>query len=200
MTYDYNTSRTKLILPEYGRNVQKMVDYITNIEDVEERNKAARSIIQIMGNLNPHLRDIADFKHKLWDHLAIISDFKLEIESPYETPDSSILFTKPNSIKYNQVSMKYKHYGRSLEMMIQKVAEMEEGEDKEHLIELLANHMKKSYLTWNREIVDDELIFSDLKELSNNKIIKAQEDIKLNETRDILQKNKKKRPARKSNK
>jgi hypothetical protein len=200
MAYDYNTSRNRLILPEYGRNVQKMVDHIISIEDVEERNKAARTIIQIMGNLNPHLRDIADFKHKLWDHLAIISDFKLDIESPYEKPEPSILFTKPNRVPYNQVSMKYKHYGRSIEMMVQKVADMEEGEEKEHLIELLANHMKKSYLTWNREIVDDELIFSDLKELSGDKIVKAQEDMKLNETRDILQKNKKKRPARKSNK
>ena len=91
MEYDYNTQRSKMVLPEYGRNIQKMVEYATQIEDKEERNKAARAIIAIMGNLNPHLRDVSDFKHKLWDHLFIISDFKLDIDSPYEKPTPEIL-------------------------------------------------------------------------------------------------------------
>jgi len=198
MNYDYNTSREKLILPEYGRNIQKMINYVVSIEDREERNKAAQTVIQIMGNLNPHLRDISDFKHKLWDHLAIVSDFKLDIDSPYETPAREVLFEKPNKVEYNQKNMGYKHYGRSLEMMIQKVAEMEDDEEKERLTELLANHMKKLYLTWNREIVDDKLIFDDLKELSKGKIEKAPDDLKLSETKDILQKNKRKRQPRRN--
>ncbi len=128
--------------------------------------RAARTIIGIMGNLNPHLREQGDFKHKLWDHLFIISDFKLDIDSPYEKPEPSKLTEKPNRIPYNQNRIKYKHYGHSLEMMLKKALEMEEGEEKEQLIAVLANHMKKSYLTWNREAVDDQQIFSDLKELS----------------------------------
>lgn len=198
MDYDYNTNRKKLLLPEYGRNIQKMVDYIVSIEDREERNKAAHTIINIMGNLNPHLRDVGDFKHKLWDHLAIISDFKVDIDSPYELPTKEKLEGKPNTIDYNQNDLKYKHYGMSLKMMILKAADMEEGEEKKYLIELLANHMKKSYLTWNREAVDDEQILTDLKDLSDGKIDLINSDITLNETRDILHKNRKKRGPRKS--
>jgi hypothetical protein len=198
MDYDYNTNRSKLILPEYGRNIQKMVDYIVRIEDREERNKAAQTIISIMGNLNPHLRDVGDFKHKLWDHLAIISDFKIDIDSPYELPTKEKLEGKPNKIDYNQNELKYKHYGQSLKMMIQKAADMKEGEERKYLIELLANHMKKSYLTWNREAVDDTQIFMDMKELSNGKIDMLSSELTLSETRDILHKTRKKRSPRKS--
>ena len=199
MDYDYNTSRKRLILPEYGRNVQKMINHICDIEDREERNKAARTIIGIMGNLNPHLRDQGDFKHKLWDHLFIISEFRLDIDTPFEKPEPSKLAEKPNRIGYNQNRIKYKHYGRSLEMMIKKALEIEDAEEREQLISTLANHMKKSYLTWNREAVDDQQIFSDLKELSGGKIENKDDVIKLSETRDILNKNRKKRQQRKSN-
>jgi hypothetical protein len=192
MDYDYNTTRKKLVLPEYGRNVHKMVDFACTIEDRDERNKAARTIISIMGNLNPHLRDIADFKHKLWDHLALISNFQLDIDSPYETITKEALTTKPNSLSYTQDNIRYKHYGKYMEWMINKAAEMEEGEEKESLIRLLANHMKKSYLTWNREVVNDEQIFLDLKELSKGRIDVQVEALKLSETRDILSKNRKK--------
>ncbi len=195
--YDYNTGRKKLVLPEYGRNIQNMVDHIVSIENKEERNKAANTIISIMGNLNPHLRDIGDFKHKLWDHLQIMADFKLDIDSPYELPKRETLYSKPDPIKYNQNDIRYKHYGRSLELMIKKAVEMEEGEEKENLTETLANHMKKSYLTWNREVVDNEQIFKDLNELSQGKITKTEDSLRLNETRDILQKNRRKRQQRK---
>jgi len=198
MDYDYNTTRKKLVIPEYGRNIQKMVNHVCTIEDRDERNRAAQAIINIMGNLNPHLRDISDFKHKLWDHLAIISDFKLDIDSPYETPEPSKLREKPHPIPYNQHHIRYKHYGKSLTMMIQKAAEMEDEEEKKYLVGLLANHMKKSYLTWNREVVDDMQILEDLKELSKGKISLAPEDVRLSETRDILHKSKKKRQQRKS--
>lgn len=198
MDYDYNTRRNRLVLPEYGRNVQKMVKHVSAIEDKEERNKAGRTIISIMGNLNPHLREQGDFKHKLWDHLHIISDFKLDIDSPYEAPEPSRLAEKPNHIGYNQNRIKYKHYGHSLEMMIKEALKMEEGDEREQLIATLANHMKKSYLTWNREAVDDEQIFSDLKDISGGQIENTDDVIKLLETKEILNKNRKKRPQRKS--
>jgi hypothetical protein len=193
MNYDYNTSRKRLILPEYGRNVHKMVDHTISIEDREERNKAARTLVSIMGNLNPHLREFGDFKHKLWDHLAIISDFKLDVDSPYEKPEPSKLAERPSKIAYGQESIRYKHYGKYIHMMVKKAIEMEEGEEKTVLIRLLANHMKKSYLTWNRENVSDEQIFSDLLELSRGKITLLPEEIKLSETREILQKTRSKK-------
>jgi len=192
MDYDYNTTRKKLVLPEYGRHVHKMIDYACTIEDREERNKAARTIISIMGNLNPHLRDVSDFKHKLWDHLALISNFQLDIDSPYESIKQESFTAKPNPLNYTQDTIRYKHYGKYMEWMIKKATEMEDSEEKESLIKLLANHMKKSYLTWNREVVNDEQIFLDLKELSGGRINVQVEDLKLSETRDILSKNRKK--------
>ena len=185
-----------MILPEYGRNIQKMVEYTTQIEDDEERNRAARAIIAIMGNLNPHLRDVNDFKHKLWDHLHIISDFKLEIDSPYEKPTPETLLEKPKPVPYSDYSIKYKHYGKIIELLIKEAVGFEEGEEKETLIKLIANHMKKCYLTWNREVVTDELIFEDLIKLSGG-ALSVSPDLRLSESRDILQKNKKKRPQKK---
>lgn len=192
MSYDYNTQRKKLVLPEYGRNVYKMVEYLMTIEDREERNKAARAIISIMGNLNPHLRDVADFKHKLWDHLFIMSDFKLDIDSPYEKPTPEVLYEKPRAVPYSNYDIRYKHYGKIIELMISKAADYPEGKEREALIRLIANHMKKCYLTWNREVVNDDIIFDDLRNLSNGKIV-IDNGMKLSETRDILAKNKKKR-------
>jgi len=196
MEYDYNTQRTKMILPEYGRNIQKMVEYTVAIEDKDERNKAARAIIAIMGNLNPHLRDVVDFKHKLWDHLYIISDFKLEIDSPYEKPTPEVLFEKPKTVPYSEYNIKYKHYGKIIELLIKEAIGFEDGPEKESLIKLIANHMKKCYLTWNREVVTDEAIFQDLTKLSGGALV-VSPDLKLSESRDILQKNKKKRPQKK---
>jgi hypothetical protein len=200
MDYDYNTGRKRMVLPEYGRHVQKMIDHILTIEDREERNKAARTIIGIMGSLNPQLRDVGDFKHKLWDHLAVISNFGLDVDTPFEKPEPSKFSEKPNTIDYNQNRIRYKHYGRSMELMIRATAALEPGEEKENLIKLLANHMKKLYLTWNREMVDDLQILSDLKELSQGKIDLSPEVLKLSETKDILSKNQrvfKKKPGRK---
>jgi hypothetical protein len=195
MTYDYNTRRDHLLLPEYGRNIQKMIEHLMTIEDRDERNKAARTVIGVMGNLNPHLRDVADFKHKLWDHLAVISDFKLDIDSPYETPTREMLNEKPNKIPYTQKNIRFKHYGHSIVLMIQKAAEMEDGEEKQDLVKMIAYHMKKSYLTWNREAVDDREIFEDLVTLSGNKL-ELSPDLTLPETREILAKNvRKKKPG-----
>lgn len=158
------------------------------IEDRDERNKAAKTIIAVMGNLNPHLRDINDFKHKLWDHLAIISDFKMDIDSPYDPPLPEELAAKPKRLEYNQKSIRFKHYGHSIVLMINKAVEMEEGEEKTDLVKMIANHMKKSYLTWNREAVSNEEILGDLKTLSGGKL-DLDSGIELSETRDILAKN-----------
>ena len=179
-------------MPEYGRNIQKMVNHILTLEDRDERNKAAQTVISVMGNLNPHLRDINDFKHKLWDHLAIIANFKLDIDSPYKMPAEDILVEKPNLVPYPHQKIKYKHYGHSIVMMIDKAVEMEAGEEKDDLIKMIANHMKKSYLTWNREAVSDEEIFRDLKTLSKGKI-EITDELKLSETHEILAKNRKKK-------
>ncbi|MFW5872446.1 MAG: DUF4290 domain-containing protein [bacterium] len=183
---DYNTSQKKLVLPEYGRNIQKMVDHALSIEDRNERNRAAKTIISIMGNLNPHLRDISDFKHKLWDHLAIISDFRLDIDSPYELIDKNLLQEKPNKVDYNVNRIRYRHYGHTIEKLIHKAVDMQDEEEKTILLEIIANHMKKSYLTWNRETVDDNTIYDNIGEISRGEIRLNTEEVKLAETKDLL--------------
>jgi hypothetical protein len=165
-TKDYNTSRKKLALPEYGRNVHNMVDLILDMEDRDRRNLAALAIIDVMGNLNPYLRDIPDFKHKLWDHLAIMADFKMDIDYPYNPPSRDILMEKPHKVPYCQRDIKFRHYGHTMELMIRKAMELEEGNEKDILVSQLANHMKKSYLTWNRDSVEDEKILEDLSIMS----------------------------------
>jgi len=167
---DYNTSRKKLNLPEYGRNIQQMVDHLSVVEDRDERNRLAKVLIGIMGNMNPHLRDINDFKHKLWDHLFIMSDFKLDIDSPYPIPQFETYQEKPKKVPYPSQPITLKHYGRSIELMIQKAIEMEDGEKKEALTQMIANHMKKSYLMWNKDSVSDEDVIADMVRLSGNKL------------------------------
>ncbi len=194
---EYNTSRKKLVLPEYGRNIQKMVKLAKAEPDQEKKNTMAKAIIAIMGNMNPHLRDIADFKHKLWDHLAIISEFDLDIESPYELPEIETLMEKPEKVPYKDKQAKFKHYGQTLEKMVAVAVDMEDGELKNILIQLIANHMKKSYLTWNKETVNDELIFKDLKVISGGRIDLNTNETILTETKEILAKNKRRRIQRK---
>jgi hypothetical protein len=184
MEYDYNTSRNKLILPEYGRNIQKMVEHILTIPDKEERNRLAQAVIIIMGNMNPHLRDINDFKHKLWDHLAIMADFKLDIDFPYEIPQPEEFAEKPRRVSYNNSGIQYRHYGHIVESLIKEAIKLPEGEDKDTLIRLIANHMKKSYLAWNRDSVTDEIIFNDLSTLSGKKLV-VKEGVKLSEQKDF---------------
>ncbi|OFY58705.1 MAG: hypothetical protein A2V50_01285 [Bacteroidetes bacterium RBG_19FT_COMBO_42_10] len=185
MTYDYNTQRKRMALPEYGRNVQKMVDHIKTIEDRAERNRAARTIIQIMGNLNPQLRDEGDFKHKLWDHLALIADFQLDIDSPYPSPELTKFIEKPKQIPYQQGDIRFLHYGRIIELMIDAACEMKEGEEKEYLTSLILNQMKKAYITWNRSQVADEVIISDMKMLSGGKL-KITDGVKILEVKELI--------------
>lgn len=178
----YNTQKKKLVLPEYGRNIQEMVDHCLMIEDREERKKCAYAVVDIMGNMFPHLRDVNDFKHILWDHLAIMSDFKLDIDFPYEVVKKEDLYTAPDKLNYSRPTMKYRHYGKLLEKMIVIAADMEEGEKKDFLITQLTTQMKKSYSQWNKD-VDDEKIISDLFELSGGKIELDQENYAIADVR-----------------
>jgi len=183
---DYNTQLSRLELPEYGRNIQRMVDHALTLEDREERKRCVQTIISIMGNLFPHLRDVPDFKHKLWDHLAIMSDFKLDIDYPYEIVRKENLYSKPEKVPYNSQRIKIKHYGRSIEDLIVKAVAMEDGAERTRLIQMMANHMKKSILAWNRESVDDQKIYDDLRTLSDGKIDVNEETVHLVESRDIM--------------
>lgn len=183
---EYNTQLKKLALPEYGRNIQNMVDYCLTIEDREERKKCANTIINIMGNMFPHLRDVNDFKHILWDHLAIMADFELDIDYPYEIIRKEDLHSKPGKVEYSRPNMEYRHYGKTLEKMISLLSEQEEGVEKDQLLWLVVTHMKKSYIQWNKE-VDDKKIFYDLYELSNRKVDLRGSDMKLPEMKDINQ-------------
>lgn len=185
MNYDYNTQRKRMVLPEYGRNVQKMIDHIKTIEDRDERNRAARTIISIMGNLNPQIRDVGDFRHKLWDHLALIADFDLDIDSPYPIPEPEKFEEKPKTIPYQQGNITFLHYGRIIELMIDAAAEMEDGEEKEYLTNLIVNQMKKAYITWNRSQVADEVIIENLKYLSKGKL-KMTEGVRIREVKELI--------------
>ncbi len=195
MSYDYNTQRNRLVLPEYGRNIQRMVEHILTVEDKEERNRLAKAIITIMGSMNPHLRDISDFKHKLWDHLAIMSHFKIDIDAPYEMLTPIIFSEKPKILHYKLNSIRYKHYGRIIELMIAEAIKMPEGNEREELTKIIANHMKKSYLTWNKDAVDDTVILKDLASLSGGQL-QMPEGTRLNDAREIF-KNKRKKIQRK---
>lgn len=188
MSFDYNTSRKKLVLPEYGRNIHMMVDYIKTVEDRNERTRLAHAVVAVMGNLNPHLRDINDFKHKLWDHLALIADFEMDIDYPYDPPRPETFIEKPKQVPYGTHRIAFRHYGKSLEKMIEATIELEDSPQKEALVNIIANHMKKSYLAWNRESVDDEVILNDLKRLSKGKFDTT--NIQLSETKDLISKGK----------
>jgi hypothetical protein len=144
-----------------------------------------------MGNLNPHLRDIVDFKHKLWDHLAIIAEFDLDIDSPYPVPEITKLREKPKEIPYMQGEIRFLHYGRIIQLMINAATELEEGEEKEYLTTLIVNQMKKSYITWNRSQVADEVIINDMRVLSKGKL-KMTEGVRILEVRELLPQPKKK--------
>ncbi len=168
---EYNTQLPHLQIPEYGRNIQVMIDHCITIEDRDERNKCAKAIIQIMGQLNPHLRDIADYTHKLWDHLFLISKFKLDVDSPYPRPTAETFTTKPANVPYPASKMKYKHYGKTIERIIDVAKTYEDGPEKTELTRLIANHLKKSYVNWNKDSVTDDVIFKQFKEMTNNELV-----------------------------
>ena len=166
----YNTERPKMQIPEYGRNVQKMVDYAVSLSDKEERNKVANAIIKVMGELNPHLRDAEEYKPKLWTHLLIMSDFKLDVDSPYEKPKREKLAEKPNTVPYPQSRIKIGHYGKTVEKLIDAAVEMEQGDERDALERYIASLMKQFHVTFNSPSVEDEVILANLRELSDGKI------------------------------
>ena len=167
---EYNTNRTKLLMPEYGRNIQMMVEYCKSLPSKEERNEVAKTIVEFMGQRNPHLRDEENYKHKLWDHLYILADYDLDVDAPYPFPTREELAQKPNRMDYPSFENEYKFYGKSILQLIDRAIELEEGEEKEALIQVIANNMKKSYNVYNKEHVQDEVIFRHLKELSQDKL------------------------------
>ena len=183
---EYNTERPHLIIPEYGRHIQKMVDHCLAIEDKEARNKCAKSIIAVMGNLNPHLRDVPDFQHKLWDQLFIISDFKLDVDSPYPKPSLEELRERPEPLGYPQNHPKYRFYGNNIKRMIDVARGWDEGDMKNALVINIANHMKKSFLNWNKDTVEDSVIFQHLYELSEGEFNLKDSEEDLSDSSDLL--------------
>ena len=177
----YNTHLKKLVLPEYGRIIQEMVDHCLTIEDRAQRNLCAQTIINAMGNLFPALKEDEENKRKLWDHLAIMSDFKLDIDYPYEIVQQDSLETNPDKIAYNTVISDNRHYGRHLIAMVQRAAQMEQSEERDALVLMLANQMKKVMLASGNDSTDDVRIFKDLAAISHGEFRLNPDEVKLNE-------------------
>ena len=175
----YNTQQKRMPLPEYGRSIQNMVDHALTIEDREERQRCANTIVNIMGSMFPQLRDVEDFRNKLWDHLAIMADFKLDIDYPVEIVRKESLEVKPERIPYTQQGIRYRHYGRFIQDLIKTAKDYPDGEERKQLVRMIANHMKKDYLQWNKDGVEDQKILQDLCEMSDGKIQLSPEDIRL---------------------
>lgn len=175
----YNTQEKTLPMPEYGRAVQKMVDHAVTIEDRAERQRCVNTIIAVMGNMFPQLRDMPEFKHKLWDHLAIMADFKLDIDYPYELVNPETLHPTPQRLPYPKGGIRYRHYGRCIEEMMKKACDMPDGEERDELLRLIAAQMKKEYVLWNKESVEDGKIIEDIREYSNGQICLSVDKLKL---------------------
>ncbi|HPW66181.1 MAG TPA: DUF4290 domain-containing protein [Salinivirgaceae bacterium] len=181
---DYNTEREKLIMPEYGRYIHQYAQYIKTIESRQERTQAAHALISIMATLNPGLRDSSDYRRKLWDHLMIIADYELDVDNPYPMPDRAMLEERPSPVKYDFEEIDKRHYGKLIERMAKKIEEYE-GEEREVLISLVANTMKKNYLNWNKNAVSDSTILQDLRRYVP-KSVEIPDDLQLLETRDLV--------------
>jgi hypothetical protein len=194
MDLEYNAEREHLIIPEYGRHIQKLVNHCLNLEDLEERNTMAKAIVHVMGNVQPHLRDVPDFQHKLWDQLFIMSDYKLDVDTPYPKPEREVLQAKPTGLPYPKSASKYRFYGNNIQIMIDTALTWEEGEMKDALVYTIANHMKKCYLNWNKDTVDDEVIFRHLSELSGGKLVLTDKEV-LSDSKNLLRK----KPSKNSN-
>lgn len=178
---EYNTARGPMQIAEYGRSIQKMVEYAITEPDRDRRNKLAHALIQLMGVLNPHLKDVADYKQKLWDHLIIISDFKLDVDSPFPKPTPESVSARPHTMPYPQRRIRYRFYGKNIEQMIAKASDMEEGTVKAGFINLIGSFMKQACKNWNEEQLSDEEILSHLELLSEGRIqLTTEEDVQFN--------------------
>ncbi len=191
---EYNTKRETLLIPEYGRNIQKLAEYAVTIEDREKRTAFANMIVNTMAQLSPSIKDSGDYRHKLWDHLFIISDYKLDVDSPYPMPSKEKNREKPQPLHYKNSAIRFRPYGKIIENMIDKVIDMPESEEKNELIERIAQQLKKSYLQWNVNSCDDRMILEHFEQLSHGQL-KLQEDFKLQSTKQILGNGKKKNAA-----
>ncbi len=169
---EYNTEREQLIIPEYGRHVQKMINHATTLSNKVEQQKCVDAIIAFMGQMNPHLRDVKEFTHKLWDHLHIMSDFKLDIKSPYTKPEIAKLEERPEKMTYPGNKIRFSYYGNTIETMISTAIKMD-AEKKEIMTGMIANQMKKSYILFNVSSVDNNMIRLHLKQMSDNQLILA---------------------------
>ena len=186
-TLVYNTQKKKLIIPEYGRHIHQMIDQAVALKDKEKRDKMVKAIIGVMGNLNPHLRDVPDFQHKLWAQLFIMSDFQLDVESPFDKPSKEVYDKrKPNKLDYPQNYPKYRFYGNNIKRMIDFAIEWDNHDLKEKLILTIANHMKKCFLNWNKESVDDQVIIDHLLDLSDGKLKVSESDLPLTDSVEFL--------------
>jgi len=190
--------RTDLIMPEYGRNVQQMVEHAITIPDREERMKCAQTIINVMGNMFPCLRDVPEFKHKLWDHLAMMSRYQLDIDYPYEITPKDQKADLKQKVPYPSSKIRYMHYGSLVHDMINVALEIEEGERRDYFVSFIANYMKKQYLTWNKDAVDDAKIKNDLLELSDGKLTFKDEALK--DSRDLVVRKKSRQNNHRKNK
>lgn len=168
---EYNTNRNKLVFREYGRNIQKLIEYAVTVENKEERQKVADYIIELMGQTNPHLKNVEEFKHKLYDHLFIVADFKLDIDSPYPIPSKEQFTKKPDPLTYPKTKLNYRHYGHFVERMIKKAITMEDAEKKEAFTNVIGNYMKLVYQQWNKDTVNDIIIREDLQKLSGGELV-----------------------------
>lgn len=192
---EYNTTRGPLIISEYGRNLQEMIRYICSIEDREKRSRAAKFIVSVMAQMTPQVKESADYKHKLWDHLYIISEFKLDVDAPYSPPPPLTLSTKPEHISYHDKEIDFRHYGKNIALIIEKACEYPEGPEKDALVRAIAIQLKKSYLNWNRDSVTDEVIEEHLRILSGGKL-KHSGEIKFNPAQELINRNKPRKPFR----
>lgn len=201
----YNTQQEKLVMPEYGRHVQDMIKYVASIPDREKRNQQIQAVIAVMGTLNPQLRDVPDFRHKLWDHVQIISDFKIDIDSPYPIPTKEYIQAPPETIPLQKEKIRLACYGRNIQNMIDLIAQKEDDDLKKYMIKVIASYMKQQYLIWNKDSVAEETIFEDIKTLSGGKLV-VPEDIHIGvgfapqKALGNKQKNKNKKKVQKRNK
>jgi hypothetical protein len=193
---EYNSQREHLTIPEYGRNLQKIVQVAVNTEDRDKRTQIAYLVVDIMAQLHSQVKDSPELRHKLWDHLHIISDFRLDVDSPFPPPDREVLTKDPNRLSYPKKDMRYSYYGKNIEVIIKKIAEDNDQENKAEIARIIGNHLKKSYLMWNRDSVDDNLIKKHLDDLSNGNLTLREED-QLISTYDLLGKPVKRKPVQK---
>lgn len=168
---EYNTERNHLTIREYGRNVQKMIEYLLSIEDKEKRQRNTEAVIELMGMLNPHLRNVEDFRHKLWDHLFLISDFKLDVSSPYPIPEKGSLHRRPDPLPYPKTRLRYRHLGKNLQMVIDKALNEENENTKEGLTQYIGNYMKLAYANWHKESIHDDMITAELMDITDGKLV-----------------------------